>query len=310
MSSENSSPIYIEVPHGRLRAGDIAKAYSAPWVENDDNEENMQKCLNCQASTDNLIKTRKGEVCAECATQINQIDLPLDDYSLRPDEYTTPMAAEYLGVARRTLQLWKKDNKVPWRKATRIVDHQRLSRTIFMRDDLDAIKAERETETHAGTLDHSAGADLPAVIAQNSAGQMVRLMESMMSFAQQQVNTAKPTLLQLTNKKYLSINDISEVTQLAVSDLKRAITAAEKAGALHRYKGKKGMAVWKSDDPVLNDLIDNMPAVDPAAIYGKTFDRRADNEGAAGGSDGAETPESAGGEERRQPNAAAAKGEG
>lgn len=240
-------------------------------------EKSMKTCANCDNEFEKLLRSDKGEVCEGCFVTIQQGTLPIDEYSFQPGEMTVEMAAFHADVTVRTIQNWKAQHILPYKKVKRRVDleNKEKLRAIIMVEDLDKLVAEKETETHLPAVVTGNG-DGRSYIAQNrdaSSGQMMQQVMAQMFEALQ--NSNKPTLLQLTGKVFVGIQELSEVTNIAVSVLKREISAAEKSGTLQRYPGKKGKAVWKSGD--LTQVLGAIRPVDTAALYGKTNFGRGNN---------------------------------
>lgn len=264
----------------------------------------MTNCPECGNPTQIFFATRNGQICESCKVTCDQVDLPVDEYSLRADEYTTPMAAIYMDVSERSIQIWAKAGDLPATRVKRRVDGNVVKRTIFLRSELDALKERQEAPVHHAAIERE-NSGLPATIAKNG-GDPGALIQALVQMVQHSQETAKPTLLQLTGKVFIGIEELSEVTQLAVSGLKSSIALAEKAGSLRRYKGKQGRAVWRSDDPILNEIIADVQPVDAAAIYGKADFGRSDRAPAPDRNESAGEIENTGGEAGR-PDAAQAE---
>lgn len=226
-------------------------------------------CAKCGVPADKLLRSERGEVCEECFVRIHQNDLPIDQYSLRPGEMTTTMAAYHMKVTRRSIQNWVKARKIACVMGRRRIGNEVKQITILMAHDLDNIRAEKDQETHLPAVSPQR-----AILATTNAGAGIPA-EFMLELIARIENSNKPTLLQLTGKVFIDINELSKVTNLAVSVLRREIKAAEKAGTLQRFPGIKGKHVWKS-----NDLLQILAAVQPIdtdTIYANTHFGRGNN---------------------------------
>ncbi len=97
------------------------------------------KCKKEDVSISELKRNR--QLCEDCYLKIHQIELPLDEYTLRADELTKEQFAEKAQVSIRNVEIWKASGKLPAEKVRRRVNGTVRKTTIFKLADVEKFLA-------------------------------------------------------------------------------------------------------------------------------------------------------------------------
>jgi hypothetical protein len=170
----------------------------------------------------------------------------LDEYDLQPDELTKEMLADKAGVSIRTVEIWKKEGKLPAQKIRRRIDGVVRKTTIFKTADAEKFltgenaatefpKVEKQQtamqETNKGENDFFAASQM--FVAEN----LGKFAESMNNFTEQfKTNQLPPAQ---TEKPFLNVKEAADFSGLSESCIRQLV----KDEALKKFTGKHGETV-------------------------------------------------------------------
>jgi DNA-binding transcriptional MerR regulator len=110
------------------------------------------RCKKEDVSTAEL--KRNGQICEDCYLKIHQMELPLDEYTLKPDELTKEQFAEKAGVSIRNIEIWKASGKLPSEKVRRRINNTVRKTTIFKLSDVEKFLAGENNKVNFPTFEN------------------------------------------------------------------------------------------------------------------------------------------------------------
>lgn len=223
-------------------------------------EENfIELCERCD--TNKALAKHANRLCDDCYHEINQIPLPLDEYTMQPDEMTKEQVAEKSGgVSVRAVEKWIKAGKIEAQTVSRRGKDGIIRETTIIK-----VEAFNEFKENKGKA-------IKRPVIDTNESEHTELMSSSQPFGQQNalqfaqilsqvMQPRKQSLAELTGKLHLDLDEFAEVSGLAKEYLKRAITGATADGRVRNFPGKNGKTVYRTDE--LEMLLENLPPYTP-----------------------------------------------
>lgn len=96
---------------------------------------------------------KNGKICEDCYLDKFQIELPFDEYTLKPDELTKEQFAEKAGVSIRNVEIWKASGKLPSEKIRRRINGTVRKTTIFKVADVEKFLAGENVKVNFPTVE-------------------------------------------------------------------------------------------------------------------------------------------------------------
>ncbi|MGI8642409.1 MAG: hypothetical protein ACR2MG_20970 [Pyrinomonadaceae bacterium] len=209
--------------------------------------DNFGKCGKCgKSKTLPQHSKTDGDICEDCYLEKFQIDLPLDEYTLQPDELTKEQFAEKAQVTIRAVEIWKAAGKLPSQKLRRRIDGTVRKTTIFKTADVEEFLKAENSKGNIPKVENTTSMQKTNTGEQNdflNASQMF-VAENLGKFADSMNNLTESLVRQLPvpgappadAKPFLNIREASEFSEISESCLRQMV----KDAALTKFTGKHG----------------------------------------------------------------------
>lgn len=204
---------------------------------------------------------RNGHICDDCHLKITQIGLPLDDYSLQPDEMTIEQFATTAKVTPRAVQKWL---------TAKLINYELLNRRSPKNQIVSEIRVFKAADVHEFLENRKKGKpsykvdkvmiEEPNALTQNqnSAFSPDAAFNFLKELATQMQPPKTSVLTQLSGKIFISLDELAQYSGIAKARLAPAIKEAVSKDILQHFTGERGKSVYKCEQ--LDLIIENLPA--------------------------------------------------